>query len=169
MLPPFPDTGGAAMELLYIFQIVCPWLLTAALIVAAVSDIRSYEIPDSINAIIGIMYFAYALSAPGRVDFAGACVVALIVFLVGVGLFSAGAFGGGDVKLLAVTTLWAGPTMVLPFLIVTALAGGLLSLTVLMRAQLAGRSLHVAAKPNVPYGVAIAIGGIYVATGISGL
>jgi prepilin peptidase CpaA len=91
------------------------------------------------------------------------------VFLVGVGLFSAGAFGGGDVKLLAVTTLWAGPTMVLPFLIVTALAGGLLSLTVLMRAQLAGRSLHVAAKPNVPYGVAIAIGGIYVATGISGL
>lgn len=157
------------MEALHVFQTVCPWLVAAALIIAAASDLRSYEIPDSINAGIGILYFAYAMSAPGRIDFAGACVIALIVFLVGVGLFSAGAFGGGDVKLLAATTLWAGPNLVLPFLVITALAGGLLSLTVLLRAQLAGRSSASAAKPNVPYGVAIAVGGLYVATRIGSL
>jgi prepilin peptidase CpaA len=154
------------MEALRLFHTVCPWLVVAALIVAAASDLRSYEIPDSINAAIGILYFSYAMIAPGKVDFAGACVVALIVFLVGVGLFSAGAFGGGDVKLLTATTLWAGPSLILPFLVVTALVGGLLSLTVLMRAQFAGR-MTASTKPNVPYGVAIAAGGVYVATCIS--
>jgi prepilin peptidase CpaA len=157
------------MEVLQVFQTVCPWLLAAALIVAAASDLRSYEIPDTINAGIGILYFAYAMSAPGRIDFASACVIALIVFLVGVGLFSAGVFGGGDVKLLAATTLWAGPVLVLPFLVITALAGGLLSLVVLLRMQMVGHGLPGAAKQNVPYGVAIAAGGLYVAMRISSL
>ena len=157
------------MELLHSFQTICPWFVVAALLVAAYWDLRSFEIPDTISVIIAILFFAYALSAHGNIDVSGACIIALIVFLVGVGLFSAGAFGGGDVKLLTVTALWAGPDLVLPFLIVTALAGGLLSLTVLMRAQLAGRNLTAMAKPSVPYGVAIAVGGIYVATSISGL
>ena len=157
------------MEALQSFQTICPWLVAAALLVAAGWDIRSFEIPDTINAVIGMLFFAYAMSAPGRVDFAGACVVALIVFLAGVGLFSVGAFGGGDVKLLAATTLWAGPSLVLPFLVVTALAGGLLSLTVLTRAQLVGRGSVATARPSVPYGVAIAAGGIYVVTCISSL
>jgi len=157
------------MEALRVFHTVSPWLVAAALIVAAASDLRSYEIPDSINAAIGILYFAYAMSAPGSVDFASACIIALIVFLVGVGLFSAGVFGGGDVKLIAATTLWAGPSLVLPFLVVTALAGGLLSLTVLTRAQLVGRGSVATARPSVPYGVAIAAGGIYVVTCISSL
>ena len=157
------------MEALRVFHTVSPWLVAAALIVAAASDLRSYEIPDSINAAIGILYFAYAMSAPGSVDFASACIIALIVFLVGVALFSAGVFGGGDVKLLTATTLWAGPSLVLPFLVVTALAGGLLSLAVLLRMQLVGHGLPGAAKPNVPYGVAIATGGLYVAMRISSL
>jgi prepilin peptidase CpaA len=155
------------MQALHLFQTVCPWLLAAALIAAAASDLRSYEIPDSLNAAIGILYFAYAMSAPGRIDFAGACVIALIVFLVGVALFSAGAFGGGDVKLLAVTTLWAGPALILPFLVLTALVGGVLSLVVLLRMQVVGHGMPRTAKPNVPYGVAIAAGGLYVAMQIS--
>jgi len=44
-----------------------------------------------------------------------------------------------------------------------------LSLVVLLRMQMVGHGLPGAAKQNVPYGVAIAAGGLYVAMRISSL
>jgi prepilin peptidase CpaA len=154
------------MEAIQIFQAVCPWLVAGVLIVAALSDACSYEIPDWTSGGIGLLYFGYTLTALGDADFAGAIVVALVVFFAGVGLFTAGAFGGGDVKLLSATSLWAGPGMVLSLLFVTALAGGVLSIMILARSRLKGR-VRIFAKPRVPYGIAIAAGGLYVAARIA--
>lgn len=154
------------MGAVQILHVVSPWLAAIALVAAAASDMRSYEIPDTANAVIGILYLVYAMTAPGHVDFAGACIVAFVVFLVGAGLFTTGAFGGGDVKLLSVTALWAGPGLILPFLFITAMSGGVLSLTVLLRAQFAGRAA-IDTKPRVPYGIAIAAGGLFVVARIS--
>lgn len=53
---------------------------------------------------------------------------AALVLLVGCGLFFLGRVGAGDVKLMMVICLWVGPHDQLAFLIVTALAGGLLAL-----------------------------------------
>lgn len=48
------------------------------------------------------------------------------VLLAGLVLFQFGLMGGGDVKLMAVLSLWVGHTQLLTFLIVTSLAGGVL-------------------------------------------
>jgi prepilin peptidase CpaA len=89
-------------------------------------------------------------------------------------LFSRGLLGGGDVKLLAVATLWAGPAATLPLLVLTGLLGGLLCLLVLTPVGAlitAARSTHrdpprapeSGANPVVvPYGVAIAAAALIV-------
>ena len=51
---------------------------------------------------------------------------AAVVFGAGTAAFAAGALGGGDVKLLAAASLFAGPGLISDFLLVTALAGGVL-------------------------------------------
>lgn len=107
---------------------------------------------------------------------------AALVLAVGYGLFCLGRVGAGDVKLMAVICLWMCQYNQMAFLIVTALAGGLLALGLPMLNQiehhLALRWQHLGAafpklgipvpvvltdqRPQgIPYGIAIAIGALY--------
>lgn len=107
---------------------------------------------------------------------------ALLVLIVGFGLFCLGRVGAGDIKLVAVISLWMCHTNQMAFLIVTALAGGLLALglpllnqveqVLALRWQRLGAmfpQLNIPApvvltdqRPQgLPYGVAIAIGALY--------
>lgn len=96
--------------------------------------------------------------------------VALLVFAVGACLFAMGWFGGGDVKLLAAGTLWLGAAQAGAFLYVTVLAGGVLALVFLARravSRIRGGSEGAAPNPSLPYGIAIAAGGILLTTGLA--
>jgi prepilin peptidase CpaA len=88
--------------------------------------------------------------------------------------FQIGLFGGGDAKLMAAAGLWFGTAQTLPFLFMTAMAGGLLAMLVGLWSVIAisweiqgdnaitesfGKRIR-GLKPNVPYGFALAIGGI---------
>jgi prepilin peptidase CpaA len=64
--------------------------------------------------------------------------------------------GGGDVKLAAALALWFPPVSTLRFLVIMSIAGGLLTLVVLLVHRLRKKE----GRPEVPYGVAIAIGGL---------
>jgi prepilin peptidase CpaA len=64
--------------------------------------------------------------------------------------------GGGDVKLAAALALWFSPGSTIKFLVLTSLAGGVLTLGVLAWHRARRRE----GKPEVPYGVAIAFGGL---------
>jgi prepilin peptidase CpaA len=80
-------------------------------------------------------------------------------------LFALKRIGGGDVKLMAATALWAGADYGIDFLLLTALAGGVLSVGLLLRLNY-GWVIGwpaVDTRKAVPYGVAIATGGMYVA------
>jgi len=89
-------------------------------------------------------------------------------------LFARGFLGGGDVKLLAAATLWAGPADTPALLVLTGVLGGALALFLLMPfgAQLvaAGRTLLTPSSASsaehpamaVPYGVAIAAAALIV-------
>jgi prepilin peptidase CpaA len=82
--------------------------------------------------------------------------LALGVFALFTLLFAAGMMGGGDVKLAAALALWFTPMEMLKLAVVMSLAGGVLTLIVLMlhrRRRKAGKR-----RPQVPYGVAIAVG-----------
>ena len=80
-------------------------------------------------------------------------------------------FGGGDSKMLAATALWVGWSELIPFLMYTVLAGGGLALLVIIWKRIGQEGdargfawLASIFNRNIrmPYGVAIAIGGIWV-------
>jgi prepilin peptidase CpaA len=153
---------------------------------AAITDIRERRIPNKLTGALAALYPVYVLVSPTPVAWLAALGLAAAVFVVGLGLFARELIGGGDVKLLAALSLWAGPEQFVWFMLVTTLAGGALSLISLwyrrwgglVVAYLATRGLvpasgrasvlpHAPAggdthdrSTTLPYGVAIAAGGI---------
>jgi prepilin peptidase CpaA len=132
--------------------------LAAILVVAAVIDVRTFTISNRLNLTVALGAPLYWLSValepwPGM---AVQLAAGGIVFLLFAGAFYAGMMGGGDVKLAAALALWFSPFATLKFLVLTSIAGGVLTLMVL--------AWHHARKfegrPEVPYGVAIAFGGL---------
>jgi prepilin peptidase CpaA len=131
------------------------------MLIAAIEDLRRLVIP---NAVVMGLCTLWPLQLASAADTslsgsAAAALCAAAVFVAGAILFSRGLMGGGDVKLLTVATLWAGPGGTPTLLIITAVLGGLLTLALLsplaLRAVFAP-SASAAKRMPVPYGVAIA-------------
>ena len=99
----------------------------------------------------------------------GAVFVALL--LLGSLAFSAGMLGGGDVKLLATTAFWFAPADLLILLPAVAIAGGLLVLAWVPLRMIRGKTAARTAlkERSLPYGIAIALGGIVSATIVRGI
>src|SRR5882724_400767 len=140
---------------------------TGLMAVAAFEDLRRLVIPNRLILALCLLWPFYLAIAPklslASGGLAAGCAAA--VFVVGALLFARGRIGGGDVKLLTVATLWAGPAATPALLLWTALLGGLLSLVLLtpLRMVVPGAAGGVAndARPiAVPYGVAIAVAAI---------
>jgi prepilin peptidase CpaA len=147
-------------------------LVTSGLALAwsAVSDIRSFQIPNTASAVIVVSYVVFASCVPSAPRL-GALAVGLAVFALGFFLFARGSMGGGDVKLLAAASIWSGPHLLAAFAIVTGLVGALLAgllLSPLRRVMpRAPRELIDAAgvgalRRPMPFGFAIAAGGLFV-------
>ncbi|MDP6343924.1 MAG: prepilin peptidase [Alphaproteobacteria bacterium] len=142
------------------------------MVLAMISDLRKFEIPDALSLLLVVAFVPVALLAGrGWVEIAWTFGLAALVLLAGIGLFMAGVMGGGDGKLLAAATLWTGREQLAEFLILTALAGGAVALTLLLfrRWPLADglrrievlRRLHER-KKDVPYAVGIGAAGLMV-------
>lgn len=137
------------------------------LLAAAVTDVLTRKIPNVIPAGMVILFFAAAIALPD-LNWLGATAIAAAVFLFGAILFATGTIGGGDVKLLAAAALWAGVSGIVPLIVVTALAGGVLAFIQLAPSlfdharALVFSGVRTATKPrSLPYGVAIAAGGAF--------
>ncbi len=137
-------------------------LLAALLIVAAVIDVRTFTISNRLNAAVALLAPLYWLSIamPLWPDVAIQIAVALGVFLLLAGAFYAGMMGGGDVKLAAALALWFSPASTVKFLVLMSLAGGVLTLVVVALHRVRKRE----GRPEIPYGVAIAFGGLAILT-----
>ncbi|WP_332908713.1 A24 family peptidase [Sphingomonas mollis] len=72
--------------------------------------------------------------------------------------FHIGAMGGGDVKLIAALSLWLPLHLFVTMLVVMSLAGGAVTLAMIVERRL--KRGDPAGAVEVPYGVAIAIAGI---------
>jgi prepilin peptidase CpaA len=132
--------------------------LAVILVVAAVIDVRTFTISNRLNIVVALLAPLYWWSAglPLWPDAAIHVAVAAGVFAVLSIAFVAGLMGGGDVKLAAALALWFSPAATVRFLVFMSIAGGLVTLVVLVIHKL--RSSE--GRPKVPYGVAIAIGGL---------
>ena len=134
-------------------------LLAAMLAWIAVVDVRTYTISDRLNAAIALLAPVYWLSAgvPLWPDAAIRVGVGVLVFMLFAGAFYLNVMGGGDVKLAGALALWFTPYETLTLIVVMSIAGGLLTLVVLAGHRLRRKE----GRPEVPYGVAIAVGGMW--------
>ncbi|WP_374764140.1 A24 family peptidase [Yunchengibacter salinarum] len=147
-------------------------LVAGLLVTAAIQDVAARRIPNRlVAAVTGLAVFRLALmmmaGAPALSAVVWPALTGLGVFLAGLGLFRAGLMGGGDVKLLSALALFIGPAALPPFLIMTALAGGLLAAgmmgtRLIARRQSAAMAEAPPATVTLPYGVAISAGGLWV-------
>ena len=133
--------------------------LAAALVAAAVGDIRTRTISDRLNIAIALaaIPFWYVTDVGLWPDVAIRIGVAAAVFAFFAAAFALGMMGGGDVKLLAALSLWLPPAAVVALLVLMSLAGGALTLAMALRHRMARRK----DKLEIPYGVAIAFGGLW--------
>lgn len=130
------------------------------LLAAAVSDLRSRTISNRLNLAIGSLAIPLWWVANFSLwpDVAFQLLAAVGIFLIFLAIYAIGAMGGGDVKMIAAISLWIPVSLLLPALMVMAIAGGLLSLVMLIRSKWASESHQI----QVPYGVAVAVAGLWV-------
>jgi Flp pilus assembly protein protease CpaA len=165
--------------------------LLTLLVLAALTDLRERRIPNWLTAGTVALYPVYLVLSPVPTAWPGALGLALLIGVIGLALFARQLIGGGDVKLIAAISLWAGLEHFAVFALVTTLTGGALALATLwlqrwnplIQAHLAGFGMATAghegatrpdqpsasepgaARPlpaTLPYGIAIAVGGVAV-------
>jgi prepilin peptidase CpaA len=134
-------------------------ILAAALAAAAFRDWQSRTIPNWLNAAIALLAipFWWASGLSLWPDIGLQLIVAATVFGLFTLAFAAGAMGGGDVKMVAAVALWLPPLAVMKLLVVMSIAGGLLTIVMLV----AHRMAKSAGQPEIPYGIAIAFAGFW--------
>ena len=172
------------MSLLGSLQTGCLIAFALLLVAAAWQDLRTLHIADALSLAIVFVFVTWAAGgwaggtlSLSRFGLAAACAVG--VFGVGAVAFAFGGLGGGDVKLMAASSLFAGPALMFDFVMVTALAGGLLSIAILAGAPIGSTAPAVPTAPagnatvrarlrsGLPYGPAIAAGGLWVAASLA--
>ena len=139
-------------------RIALALLLGAALVAAGVEDARTRNIADwksiAIVLLAPLWWWANGASFwPGAAVQVG---MAAATFAVFAAAFHIGAMGGGDVKLITALSLWLPPTVFVGMLVVMSLAGGAVTLAMLVERRIKRGEGQV----EVPYGVAIAAAGL---------
>ena len=142
-------------------------ILTCLMLTVTFSDITRYLIPNWLVLAITIFYPIAIWVAPVKPDWGSACLIAFGAFVIGLLVLSR-FMGGGDVKLLTATALYAGKAGIIDFTVYVAILGGLGTLLLLgmrtmapwvyMKLGKTGADVPrvLTEKEPAPYGVAIA-------------
>jgi prepilin peptidase CpaA len=140
------------------FATILVALLACGLAVGAACDWRSRIIPNWLNAAIalGAIPFWWASGLHLWPDVAAHVGIAFGLLAIFAFAFHLGMMGGGDVKMLGAVALWLPPGAVLQLLVIMSLAGGVLTLALLIP----HRMRKAAGQPEIPYGIAIAFAGM---------
>lgn len=136
------------------------FVLSVILTIVSITDIRDRRIPNWTVLAVAILFVPWAITQ--HVSFLSALGAAAIAFVASCGMYLFGVLGAGDSKLLTVTGLFVGLGGLLPFLLLVALAGGLLAVVSLaVRPVRALVIIQMRGKGElgrgIPYGVAIAL------------
>jgi prepilin peptidase CpaA len=152
------------------------WLTLAGCLIASYCDVRTRRIPNLLTGPMVLVALAvHALQGLGPLL---TCVVVLAVMtLAGALVYSRGGIGAGDIKLAIAGSAMVSYPLCVPFLLYTAIAGGVLAL-VFLAVRANGRAvlsravyMTLAGAPGIatdkreklPYAVAFAIGAILIA------
>jgi prepilin peptidase CpaA len=147
-------------------------LFPAVVIYGAFSDLFTMTIRNRLSLILigGFLGYALAIGLPAQQILShGAAGIAMLA--IGFTLFAFGWIGGGDAKFAAAIVLWIGFDHLLDYTLLSAIAGGALTVAIL-----AMRSLPLPAfalgwswlthlhdrKTGIPYGIALAAAALLV-------
>lgn len=153
-------------------------LASALLMLGAWRDITTRTIPDAVGVLLA------AIGGVTRILEGSAAIMlslgsSLALFVLLMIIYSRHAIGGGDVKTMTAFSIGLSPLASYHFVVATAIAGGLLAATYLVlsympdcahrteRKSLLRRVLTIEAwrirrRKPLPYGLAIAAGGIFI-------
>lgn len=166
-----PSRDPWIWQIMTLVQAALLLVFPALVIVGALRDLTSYTIPNWVSGLLILGFVPAALSLglplPTMGLHLGVGVAALVI---GMAMFALNWIGGGDAKLFAAGALWLGWPASLDYLLVTAIAGGVLTFALLgLRSPflrpyvLSGPGwVNRLAEPegDLPYGVAIAVGAL---------
>jgi prepilin peptidase CpaA len=137
---------------------------------AATSDLLTMRISNKLVLLLVAGFFILGIATNlSMQQFALHAAAGLAVLVVGFTLFAFRWIGGGDAKLAAVTALWLGFELTLPYLVQAALLGGALTLMILAFrgvplvpaiARVGWLERLHDRKSGVPYGIALAAAGL---------
>jgi prepilin peptidase CpaA len=149
-------------------EVLVLFVLPLLLAIAAGWDIASFTIPNFLPAALLALFAIFAVAAGLPLPAIGFHLLAgFLGLFLGFTLFALGYIGGGDAKLFAAVLLWLGFKDLLPYTLLASIAGGFLTLGLLMLRQwplpqTLARQAWIAklhdARSGVPYGVALAAG-----------
>jgi len=148
----------------------------AVLVAAAVHDVATRTIPNSVPALLALLGIAIRVLDGGLLSSIAAV---SLLFAAGAFVWRMGWLGGGDVKLVPAFGLVLPPGQVGAFVLATAVAGGVLALLYLvlrpavpapapgrrrgrLRRCLKAEAWRISRGGPLPYAIAIAAGGLYV-------
>jgi len=148
------------------------------LLAATWSDLATRTIPNRLSLAIAAIAIPGQM-ASGPLAFAASAGSAALLFAALVVPFSFGVLGGGDVKLAPALALGLSPSGTWDFVVLTALAGGVLGLAYialsrllpppqeriqpgspLLQRVMAVEWRRIRRRAGLPYGIAIAVGGV---------
>jgi prepilin peptidase CpaA len=151
------------------FHVALIVIAASLFVAAAISDATSYRIPNYLCGLLILLFPVFVMTAPRSIDWHQNLMVFGLVALSGFAMFLGNMAGAGDIKLLSAASLWAGPHFIAVLLVVTAIAGGIESLIIAAityrkhrnEPEKSGASQAASlAKVSIPYGIAIATGGL---------
>ncbi len=133
--------------------------LAIGLVIAAIDDWRRRTIENWLNLAIALAAPLWWLANGEALwpDVATHFAIAAATFAFFTAMFALNAMGGGDVKLLTALALWFPLVPFVSLLTVMAIVGGVLTILMVIRQKW----LRLPGRPQVPYGIAIAIGGLW--------
>lgn len=143
---------------------------------AAIKDASTMTIPNWVSLLVlggFVLVIPFMWSSWGEVGepwliLGEHLAVGMTVFLASFIIFAFGWFGGGDAKLIAVTSFWWQWTDLMLYLMYTTLAGGVLAILIIFGRQFVPANaikfawLHRLLKDQkkMPYGLALAYGAL---------
>lgn len=153
-------------------EILLICVLPVLLILAGGWDLVTYTIPNAVSLALMLAFAVFVLVVALPLPLIGSHLMAgLAGLVVGMVFFACRFIGGGDAKLFAAAALWFGLHDLFFYALSASIVGGGFTLLLLfwrkfpLPARLYGigwvQRLHDT-KAGIPYGVALAVGGLFI-------
>ncbi len=149
-------------------------IFPSLMVIIAAYDLATMTIPNWVSVALAMGFLLLApLAGMDIFEIAIHGAVAMGILVITFTLFALGYIGGGDAKVMAASALWIGWGDLLPYLVTVSLLGGLLTLGILLFRQIPLPKVLITqpwisrlhdSNTGIPYGIAIALGGLVVFT-----